>query len=96
LSLDPALDAQFPAETLARVTVICGGQRFISPVTAPKGEATDPLSWKALETKFRTATRLIASPTLQDQILDAVNQAHTGDLTMLSARLRDLALGSGP
>jgi 2-methylcitrate dehydratase PrpD len=93
LSLDPLLDARFPQETLARVTVVCGGRRLVSDVTAPRGEATRPLSWEALEEKLRVATRLVASPGQQDQLLDAINGARAGDLSALEACLREMRWG---
>lgn len=92
LSLDPALDARFPVETLARVVIMSGGTRFTSETTAPRGEATDPLSWAALEDKFRAATRMIASEVQQGQILAAINDAHAGELAALSTCLERLTL----
>jgi 2-methylcitrate dehydratase PrpD len=93
LSLDPTLDACFPAETLARVTVVCAGRRLVSEVTAPRGEATQPLSWEALETKLRVGTRLVATPAQQNQLLSAINGVRTGDLSALGACLREMRLG---
>ncbi len=61
LHLDPALDARFPAETLARLVVSHDGRRYESEITAPRGEATQPLSWQELEEKFLTASRHVAS-----------------------------------
>src|SRR5262249_9614301 len=69
LRLDPELDSRFPAETLSRVSIKAGGRRFVSPVTAPRGEANDPPSWNDLERKLRTASRLVASPAQQDAVL---------------------------
>lgn len=92
LSLNPAFDARFPAQTLARVTVIRGGQQFVSDVTAPKGEASNPLSWAELEAKFRAATRMIATDAQQDQVLNAINVARAGSLSHLTACLAGLTL----
>jgi 2-methylcitrate dehydratase PrpD len=78
LSLDPSLDACFPAQTLARVTVICGAGHFVSDVTAPKGEATHPLSWEELEAKLRAATRRVATDARQSGVLSALNHARAG------------------
>jgi 2-methylcitrate dehydratase PrpD len=93
LSIDPTLDARFPAETLARVTVVCGGRRLVSEVTTPRGEATQPLSWEALEAKLRVETRLVATPAQQNQLLSAINGVRAGDLSALGACLRDMSLG---
>jgi 2-methylcitrate dehydratase PrpD len=90
LSLDPALDARFPAETLARVAVTCGGHRLVSEVTAPQGEATNPLSWEALEAKFRAATRMVTTDGQQNQLLSAINDARAGDLSALTGCLEGL------
>ena len=95
LSLDPALEARFPLETLARVTVYYKGERFLSDVTAPRGEATNPLSWDALEAKFRAATRLNATADQQAETLAAINGLRAGDLSTLMKCLRELTL-KGP
>ncbi|KSV63388.1 hypothetical protein N183_35650 [Sinorhizobium sp. Sb3] len=71
-------DASFPAKTLARVTVTSRGQRFVSGVTVPKGDAADPLSWKDVQAKFRAVTRLVANEAEQERLLDAVDDARTG------------------
>lgn len=92
LSISPEFDAVFPGKTLARVTVTCGRQRFVSPVTGPKGEATNPLSWAELETKFRTATRMSATAIQQDRILGSINDVRSGDLTALETCLERLTL----
>lgn len=94
LSLDPALDARFPAETLARVVITSRGQRLVSDLTAPQGEATSPLSWAALETKFSAATRMVATDVQQNQVLSAVNDARAGSLSTLTACLERLTLNS--
>jgi 2-methylcitrate dehydratase PrpD len=94
LSVDPTIDALFPSQTLARVAVRSGGRRFVSDLTAPEGEATNPLSWEALETKFTAATRMVATATQQGQVLRAINAAHAGDITALTTCLEGLALGT--
>ena len=75
MTLDADLDARFPAETLARVIVSCGSQSYASEVTAPRGEASNPLSWTELENKLRAATRLVATKDQQEQLLDAIRRA---------------------
>lgn len=93
LSLDPLIDARFPAETLARVVVTSGDRLIVSGLTAPRGEAADPLSWKALEAKFRAATRMVATATQQDQMLGAVLDFRAGDLSNLIACFSAVTLG---
>ena len=92
LSLDPMLDARFPAETLARVTVTSAGQCFVSDITAPRGEASHPLSWMALEAKFRAATRIIATDVQQNHVLRAMAEARAGRLPALTDCLAGLIL----
>jgi 2-methylcitrate dehydratase PrpD len=98
LSSDPTLEARFPAETLARVTVAYGGRRLVSGVTAPQGEAANPLSWLALEAKFMAETRMVATEVQQKQLLGAINSARSGDPAALTALLisRDGRSGSMP
>jgi 2-methylcitrate dehydratase PrpD len=43
LALDPALDACFPAQVAARVTLIAGAQRLEREVRVPLGDAANPL-----------------------------------------------------
>jgi 2-methylcitrate dehydratase PrpD len=92
LSLNSDLDAVFPAQTLARVTVVCGDRRVVSDVTEPKGEATSPLSWSELEAKLRAATRLVATGAQQSQLIAAVNGVRDGSLSALTACLSDMTL----
>lgn len=94
LSLAPELDARFPTETLARVAIRCGDRTFVSDLTAPRGEAANPLSRAELEAKVRAATRTVATPLQQDRLLGAIDQARTGDLSALTHCLTDLVLGS--
>lgn len=94
LSLDSALDARFPAETLARVAIASKGRRFVSDVTAPRGEATNPLSWAALEAKFKAATRRLATDAQQNEVLNAVSDVRMGNLSSLTICLEGLRLDS--
>jgi len=96
LRLDPALDARFPAETLVRVAVTSGGARYVSDVTAPRGEATSPLSWSEMEQKFVTATRQVATATQQAGLLAGARAARDGNLTVLVDALRDIVLCAYP
>ena len=92
LSLNSDFDAVFPAQTLARVTVVCGDRRFVSDVTEPNGEATRPLSWDELEAKLRAATRFVATGAQQNELLAAVNGLRDGNLASLIACLSGLTL----
>ncbi|MBL3685294.1 hypothetical protein F2981_32915 (plasmid) [Sinorhizobium meliloti] len=81
-------NARFPTETLARVTVTVRGRHFVSDVTAPKGEASDPLSSAELEAKFRAATRFSLTADHQDRILAAMNKACAGDISHLMPSIK--------
>jgi 2-methylcitrate dehydratase PrpD len=94
LRLDAEFDRRFPAETLCRVSVRVGERRFVSPVTAPRGEASDPPSWHDLEEKLRIASRLVASPAQQDDLIEAVRQLRDGDHRPLVRAFSDLRLGN--
>lgn len=94
LTLDPALDEQFPGKTLARVSVRCAGRHFVSGITAPRGEAANPLAQTELEAKFRAATRRLATRDQQNRIFDAVNAFRKGNLDALAQCLGSLVLGS--
>ncbi len=83
----PEFDARFPAETLARVTVTYGGRNFVSPVTAPRGEADTPLDWSALEDKFAAASRFAMTPADSKAVVAAMRTARSHDFGPLSALL---------
>lgn len=55
LEVDPVLDAAFPASVPARVTITTKGAPMVRHVPAPKGEATNPMSWDELMQKLQTA-----------------------------------------
>lgn len=62
MHFDPALEARFPAEALARVTLhTISGQSFASDVCSARGDPSNPLSDEEIADKF---TRL-ASPHLE-------------------------------
>ncbi|CAN7659072.1 MmgE/PrpD family protein [Neorhizobium sp. LjRoot104] len=86
-SLNMDFDARFPAETPARVSIIADGRRFVSEVTTPKGEASNPLSWDELEAKFRAATRMVLSAARQEDVLKRIRTARAGDMSALMTSL---------
>jgi len=93
LRLDPEIEARFPAETLTRVTVEAGGRRYVSGITAPRGEASAPPSWQELEEKLRIVTRRTAGDAQQNRLLGAVDGLRRGDLGALAAAFNELRLG---
>lgn len=80
---DPAIEPLFPAKSPARIVVHAGGQRFESPVTMPRGDPADALSWDELRGKFVTATRFALAPAHQQHLLAAVDRLRAGDLRPL-------------
>lgn len=64
LILEPTFDARFPAETLARVTVRCRGRDVVSPVTSPRGEGADRLTWHDLRSKAEAVSAALNAPAL--------------------------------
>lgn len=85
-------DDSFPAKTLARVTILADGKRFVSDVTAPKGEATDPLSWPEVRAKFKAVSKLVADDATLDAMLDAVDEMCNGRMNTLTNQLARLDL----
>jgi 2-methylcitrate dehydratase PrpD len=90
LSLNSEFDAGYPADILARVAITSRGQRFVSEPTPPEGEPLMP--WDKLETKFRTATRLVMSPAQTNLLIEAVAAMKSGDMTPLVDCLSQLKL----
>ncbi|WP_092166590.1 MmgE/PrpD family protein [Bosea sp. OK403] len=95
LRLAPELDARFPTETLSRVTIRVGGREFVSPVTAPRGEASAPPSWLDLEEKLRKASRFVATPAQQEQLLAASSRLRAGDHAPLLDAFATIRLSLG-
>lgn len=52
LTVDPDLDAMFPAAVPGRIAISTPRHRFDVDVPAPKGEATNPMSWDELLAKL--------------------------------------------
>ncbi|MHA7685070.1 MmgE/PrpD family protein [Cupriavidus sp. PET2-C1] len=88
LVLDPQLEARCPGETLARVVVEGRGQTFESPVTPPRGEATNPMSWGDLVDKFRVATAAVFSDVHRRSLVSAVESLGNGDISPLLSFLK--------
>lgn len=82
---DAALDARFPAETLARVVVRTAHAVHESPVTTPRGEPSRPLSTAELEQKFLSVTRVTLDSARQRAVLDGVRGLLVGDIASLRA-----------
>lgn len=87
LAVDPALEARFPAETLAVVRLRADGRRWESPVTSPSGEAGSGVSWQERMHKFRTATRASLPPRYARMLEEAFAALADGRLTPLRKAL---------
>lgn len=95
LVLEPAFDARFPAETLARVTVRCQGRDIVSPITSPRGDWSDPLTWGDLRDKAMAVAAALDDPALAvtlESLADGLSQDGLPDLQdVLACRLRQTA-----
>lgn len=88
LIVDPELDAAFPAAVPGRLVVTAGALQYVREVSAPKGEATNPMSWAELTTKLRTVGRGRLGQSHLEGLLEAVEQLQgEGALTPLYACL---------
>jgi 2-methylcitrate dehydratase PrpD len=72
--VDPEINSQFPAKTIARVTMHTARGQFQGTVEYPRGNPENPLSDDDLRAKFRSLTvKIVGEPTcekLQAAILD--------------------------
>lgn len=94
LSVDHGIDRRFPAETLARVTIVSrSGERFVSSVTTPRGDAGRPMQWTDIRDKFLTITATRMSEYRQLMLLDGFDRFRDGDpgplLALLGQPFRD-------
>ncbi len=88
MSIDGEIDRLFPAETLARVTIVSRkGERFISSTTTPRGGVGRPMHWTDICDKFLTITAARMSKSQQSALLDGFEQFRGGDAVPLLARL---------
>jgi 2-methylcitrate dehydratase PrpD len=88
LSVDGEIDRRFPAETLARVTIVSkAGECFVSPVTTPRGDMGRPMHWTDIREKFLEITATKMSEKSQVMLLDGFEQFRHGDAALLLAKL---------
>jgi 2-methylcitrate dehydratase PrpD len=87
LSVDPALDAMFPAAVPARIEVRTGRGRFSRTVVAPRGEPRNPLDWDDLRAKFQSVARTRISPAVAAALIQAVDALEAGGLRPLLSTL---------
>lgn len=87
VSVDDALDRQFPAKTMARVTIHAQRGDYRTTIEYPRGNPENPLSNAELEAKFQLLTRDLISEErsrkLRTAILDLPEAKDVQALTQL-------------
>lgn len=91
LTLDPAIEARFPAERFAVVTLtLKDGRRFTSPWTEARGNPHNPLDDAELFAKYRGATAHLGP--IRSQLIENTVQALGRGEAHAVDHLRDLVL----
>ena len=72
VSVDDALDRQFPAKTMARVTIHTTRGHFATTIEYPRGNPENPLSNAELEAKFRLLTQDLISAERSQKLRSAI------------------------
>jgi 2-methylcitrate dehydratase PrpD len=88
ISVRDDIDALFPSETLAIVSVETSTTRVTSTIGAPFGDPRCPMLWPDVEEKFRMLTRGVLAAQQQQQIVDAVLALASGDVSPLLIALK--------
>lgn len=86
--VDPEINSQFPAKTVARVTIESGGGSFQATVEYPRGNPENPLSDEDLKAKFRSLTTRIVGEKICEKLQAAVSDLPSAsDVTSLTQLL---------
>ena len=86
LTRDPQIEATFPREWPARVTIqLADGQAYENFVRYPKGDPENPLTWDEMAAKFRSLAGAILSSGRCDEIIDQVRTGNPATLPALCA-----------
>jgi 2-methylcitrate dehydratase PrpD len=86
--VDPEINSQFPAKTIARVTMQTARGRFQSTVEYPRGNPENPLSDEELAAKFRSLTAKIVGDRDSEKLRAAVQDlSRARDVTSLTQLL---------
>ncbi|WP_312366026.1 MmgE/PrpD family protein [Ensifer sp.] len=72
LSINDEMDALFPGETLARVTISTPSVSLRSEILRPLGDPKRPMSFEVIEEKFLRVTRRVLAPERQHEIIGGV------------------------
>jgi len=76
---DPEVEALYPRQLGASLTIRGRGDvlRRVQPI--PKGEPENPLSWSDLEVKFRGLTDVVLTAAVQDRVIATIRGLERGD-----------------
>ncbi len=86
--VDPEIDAQFPAKTIARVTMVTGSGTVQTTVEYPRGNPENPLTDGDLGAKFRSLTvRIIGEHACQGVQAAVADLPRSPDVTGLTRLL---------
>ena len=88
LSVNAEINALFPGETFARVSVTTSFGVLRSEIRGPVGDPQRPMSFEAIERKFMQVTRLVISAKRQREIIDCILDIETDDGSGLLIALR--------
>ena len=88
VTVDPDINSQFPAKTIARVTMHTTRGSFEATVEYPRGNPENPLSDEDLAAKFRSLTAPIVGEGTCDKLQAAIfDLARAKDVTSLTRLL---------
>jgi 2-methylcitrate dehydratase PrpD len=88
VTVDPDINSQFPAKTIARVTMHTTRGSFEATVEYPRGNPENPLSDEDLAAKFRSLTVPIVGEGTCEKLHDVIfNLARAKDVTSLTRLL---------
>ncbi|MEO1638827.1 MAG: MmgE/PrpD family protein [Pseudomonadota bacterium] len=87
ISICDEFEAEFPVKTLVRVTIKTKRGTFVSPVTAPSGEADNRPDWSRRMKKFQLATAQSLTDPAGDSLMVALHLAREGKLNALRAQM---------
>lgn len=83
-------ERSFPARTLVRVTIKTGSGTYVSPVTAPSGEADSRPDWPSRRKKLTSVTARSMSDSSRERLLEAMDSLRSGSLSAMRAELSAL------
>lgn len=88
VSVDDALNRQFPAKTMARVTLGARGENFRTTVEYPRGNPENPLSDAELRAKFNTLTQAVIGAERSERLAAAIlDLPHAKNISAVTALL---------